>query len=157
MRTLLLAVLLLTTTTALAQRVKADEVPTAVKAAFAREHADHTASWWSKTEEGYEATVLRPKGQTLRAAYGADGANRFTATHYPGELVPTQIKSKLGAQYPTYRVSHANEIFSRRGRYLFVWLIAPGAQLGVYVTPEGDELPKDKREPAAKSAEMNSN
>jgi len=116
-------------------------------------------SWWSRVETTeYDATVIQPKQQTLHVAFSTAGQLLFTCLHHPAALVPTTVKSKVGAQHPGYMVAYANEVNSKRaGRYYFVWLESKAGQKGIYVNAEGETIPMSKADPAAKHIEMGSN
>ena len=162
MKAILFTLLLLSLTTAHAQRVAADAVPDAVKAAFAREHAGKSVTWWERKPwnptEHYEAVVLQPKLQTLRARYLATGEALYTSVFYPAGLVPTAIKAKVGAANPGFTIAHAVELTSaRRGQFFYVWLRRPGENRGLYVTPEGEPVAKDRVAAEWKDVEAQSN
>lgn len=147
---MLLATLLLcfTAMPVLAQKVAEDAVPSSVKSAFARQYAAKSASWWEQRPGGgYEAVVLQPKQQTMRARYTASGEHLHTSVYVGAEQVSTLLKTKLGAANPGFKIEHAIEVTTPRvrqsgGRFFYVWLMRGSESRGIYVSAEGEAIDK---------------
>jgi hypothetical protein len=94
-----------------AQKMKLEEVPQAVKSAFAKNYPDVKNMKWEKEGDAYEASFDLKK-EEVSALFDAAGNVREVETEIETSAIPVAIKNSLTKDYGSYKITEAAKIVS---------------------------------------------
>ncbi len=111
---LLLGLLGLMISAGYAQKVKADQLPAAIKAAFAKNHPGLTKVSWEMEKKDFEAGFTL-NGKETSEVYAANGALLETEVSITVAELPTAVKAKLKGQ----KIAEAAKITKANGTVVY--------------------------------------
>lgn len=128
-----------------AQSVKENDVPTAVRNAFAAKYPQSKAEKWVKEENNYEAE-LTLKGKGYEAAFNANGKWIETEREIKSSALPQAVKDGLAkSKYGTWTIKEAVEIESPEHKVVYELELASGKEkVALYFTPDGKIVKEEK-------------
>ena len=94
---------------ALAQKIKTQEVPQAVKAAFSKAYPNSKNVKWEMEGDSYEADFDFQK-EEASALFDAAGNLKEVETEIAADAMPAAVKKSLAKDYADYKVKEAAKI-----------------------------------------------
>jgi|GEM_PF-278334 len=102
----------LTATTALAQTIATDLVPSTVRAAFEKSQSNSKASW-SESSEGNYTVRFYKSGHDLIYVYSPDGKLKAKKKLVNPILIPNSINTHLASNHSSYEMKEVFQVISR--------------------------------------------
>ena len=139
----LLAVALLITSSAQAQKVPASQVPTAAVATFKKAFPTVKTVKWEKEGADYEAGFEMGKAE-MSAVITAAGVLKETETEMAVSQLPAPVQQKLAANYKAYKITEAAKIVTAAtGATTYEAEVSQGGKHhDVLFNADGTEVPK---------------
>jgi Putative beta-lactamase-inhibitor-like, PepSY-like len=119
MKTVMLMIAaILTTGSAMSQKIKEAEVPSAVKSAFAKKYPGAKVEEWEKENTDYEAEFDLKKVESS-AVFSADGAFKELEQEIKIAELPKTVTDYCTKNYAAYKLSEASKITDASGKVMY--------------------------------------
>jgi phage baseplate assembly protein gpV len=122
MKKLLLSVFVMAGTMtgiALAQELKANEVPDAVRTAFAKKYPDAKKVSWEKEKGNYEANWGGKSGEDNSAVFTPTASFVEIVVSIPVSQLPAAVTPYVSKHYNGSKISEAGKVTDAAGKHMF--------------------------------------
>ena len=113
------AIIVMMTSTAIAQDLKEKEVPANVKAAFAKKYPDAKKISWEKEKGNYEANWGGRSGEDNSALFEPSADFVEIVIAIPVSQLPSAVAAYVSKNYKGSKIKEAGKVTDASGRHMF--------------------------------------